>query len=349
VSDDADERGPNLPRETTALFGHGEAEGALLDAYKSGRVPHAWLIGGPPGIGKATLAYRFARFVLAHPDPRSPDVQLATSLAVDPAHPVARRIAAQAQGDLLVLERTLNEQTGKLYTVIRVDDVRRSVSFFGSTAGEGGWRVAIVDAVDDLQREGANALLKVLEEPPQRTLLLLISHAPGRELPTIRSRCRRLLLRPIGTAEVVQALAETTGRSADEPELREAAEVSEGSVARALGMLEGPALALRKRVLELFAQLPDPDPRALHALGDALGGSDPKTLEAFMDLVNGWLSARLGDGVQPTPQMVRVAETWEKVNRAARDVEIYNLERKPLVFAVFGALAEAARPRSQVG
>jgi DNA polymerase III subunit delta' len=162
TSDDIDDRDSKLPRETTDLFGHVEAERALLDAYKSGRIAHAWLIGGPPGIGKATLAYRMVRFVLAHPDPKAAEVQNATSLAVDPAHPVARRIAAQAQGDLLVLERSINEQTGKLYTVIRVDDVRRTVSFFGSTAGEGGWRIAIVDAVDDLQREGANALLNVL-------------------------------------------------------------------------------------------------------------------------------------------------------------------------------------------
>jgi DNA polymerase-3 subunit delta' len=134
------------------LYGHRDAEQALLASYRSGRVPHAWLIGGPRGIGKATLAYRFARFVLAHPEPRSSTVQEATTLALDPEHPVARRVAAQAQGDLLTLERVVNEQTGKLYTVIRVDDVRRTVSFFGSTAGEGGWRIVIVDAVDDLQR-----------------------------------------------------------------------------------------------------------------------------------------------------------------------------------------------------
>ena len=136
MSDDVQDRDVLLPRETFSLFGHAEAEQALLDSYQSGRIPHAWLIGGPPGIGKATLAYRLARFVFAHPDPRAPDVQKATSLAVDSDHPVARRIAAQAQGDLLVLERNINEQTGKLYTVIRVDDVRRSVSFFGSTPSE---------------------------------------------------------------------------------------------------------------------------------------------------------------------------------------------------------------------
>ena len=332
------------PRATHVLFGHADAERALLDAYKSGRVPHAWLIGGPPGIGKATLAYRFARFVLAHPDPQAAEVQNATSLAVDPDNPVAHRIAAQAQGDLLALERVINEQTGKLYTVIRVDDVRRTVSFFGSTAGEGGWRIAIVDSVDDLQREGANALLKVLEEPPARTLLLLVSHAPGRVLATIRSRCRRLLLRPLDEADVVAAAAAAGGRSADDPELLEAARAAGGSVARTLALLDGAALGLRQRVLDLIAQLPNPDPRALHALGDALGGTDPATLETFMDLVNDWLSSRLTDATQDKRRLAAVAETWDKVNRAARDVEIYNLERKPLVFNVFGALSDTARP-----
>jgi DNA polymerase III subunit delta' len=346
VSDDEtgrEDSDTRLPRETTVLFGHEDAERALLESYKSGRIAHAWLIGGPPGIGKATLAYRLARFVLAHPDPGAPEVQNATSLAVEADHPVARRMAARAQGDLLVLERSLNEQTGKLYTVIRVDDVRRTVSFFGSTAGEGGWRIAIVDAVDDLQREGANALLKVLEEPPQRSLLLLISHAPGRELSTIRSRCRRLLLRPLEMPEVTRAITAATDLGADAPEVRQAAAAAEGSVGRALGLLDGAAIALRQRMQDLLAQLPDPDPRALHALGEAIGGTDPRTLETFMDMVNGWLSARLGEGVQYKTQMARVAETWEKVNRAARDVETYNLERKPLVFLVFGALAEAAR------
>jgi DNA polymerase-3 subunit delta' len=344
VSDDeSQERDVLLPRETAVLFGHAEAEQALLESYRHGRIPHAWLIGGPPGIGKATLVYRFARFVLAHPDPMAPAVREATSLALDPENPVARRIAAQAQGDLLVLERTINETTGKLYTVIRVDDVRRSVSFFGSTAAEGGWRIAIVDAVDDLQREGANALLKVLEEPPERTLLLLISHAPGRELATIRSRCRRLLLRPLSVEDVARAIAASSGRGADDADVKQAAAASDGSVGRAVRLLDGPALALRQRVLELFAQLPNPDPRALHALGDALGGSEPQTLAAFMDMVNGWLSARLESDAQQAPRMAQVAQTWDKVNRAAREVETYNLERKPLVFAVFGLLAEAAR------
>jgi DNA polymerase III subunit delta' len=343
VSIPEEDRGIRSPRETSDLFGHAEAEQTLLAAYKSGRLPHAWLIGGPPGIGKATLAYRFARFVLANPDPSTPHVQSATSLAVDPGHPVARRTAARAQGDLLVLERVINEQTGKLYTVIRVDDIRRTVSFFRSTPGEGGWRIAIVDSVDELQREGANALLKVLEEPPRQALLLLVSHAPGRELPTIRSRCRRLLLRPLSKHDVAQAVATAAARDADDADVLDAAGAADGSVARALALLDEDARGLRQRVLELFAQLPNPDPRALHALGDALGTSDPQTLAAFMDLVNGWLAERLGEGTQAQPQLAALSAAWDRVNRAAVDVEAYNLERKPFAFAVFGVLADAAR------
>ncbi len=339
AGDDEDEQ--SHPRATTVLFGHEQAERALLDAYRSGRVPHAWLIGGPPGVGKATLAYRFARFVLAHPDPRAAAVQEAASLAIDADHPVARRVAAQAQGDLLVLERTVGD-TGKLRTRIAVGDVRRSVSFFGSTAGEGGWRVAIVDAVDELNREGANALLKVLEEPPEQALLLLISHAPGRVLPTLRSRCRLLPLRALPAEDVARAAAAALGRSADEADLRTAAQAADGSVARAQMLLQGSALALRQRVLDLLGQLPNPDKRALHALGDALGGTEPQALAAFMDTINGWLSSRLADGGQAA-SLAPVAEAWDKINKAAREAEIYNLERKPLVFAVFGWLAETAR------
>ncbi len=138
-------------------------------------------------------------------------------------------------------------------------------------------------------------------------------------------------------------MAAASGRRADEAEVREAAAASDGSVARALRLLDGSALALRKKVLDLFAQLPDPDPRALHALGDTLGGNEPQTLATFMDLVDGWLSTRLTSGAQEAPRLARVAQAWEKVNRAAAEVETYNLERKPLVFAVFGALADAAR------
>jgi DNA polymerase-3 subunit delta' len=340
-----DEEGiePRLPRETVVLYGHREAERALLDAYRSKRFAHSWLVSGPAGTGKATLAYRMARFVLAHPDPHAPAVKAAASLGVDGSHPVARRIAAQAQGDLLVLERTINEKTGKLYQDIQVDEVRRTVTFFGSTPGEGGWRVAIVDSVDELNRSGANALLKVLEEPPRRALLLLVSHQAARVLPTIRSRCRVLALRPLSAADVARAAAAAIRETADAPAIKAAAAVAEGSVRRALTLLDRDALDLRERIVALLERLPALDAGALHALGDRLYGTDPAILAAFLDTVNGWLSGRLTAGPHDRTRLDRLAQAWEKVNNAVREAEDYNLERKPLVFNVFGWLAEAAR------
>ena len=334
---------PRAPRGTVVLYGHAEAESTLLEAYRSGRFPHAWLITGPAGIGKATLAYRMARFILAHPDPRATAVAVATSLAVDADHPVARRMAVQAQGDLLVLERTINEKTGKLYQDIRVDDVRRTVTFFGSTPGEGGWRIAIVDTVDELNPSGANALLKVLEEPPRRGVLLLVSHSAARVLPTIRSRCRVLALRPLSAADVGRAAAAALAEEGAAADITAAAAVADGSVRRALALLDGDALDLRNRIVALLERLPAVDPRALHALGDRLYGTDAATLAAFVDTVNGWLSARLAAGAEDPARLARVAEAWERINHAAGEVDEYNLERKPLVFNVFGWLAEASR------
>ena len=330
------------PRETGVLFGHSDAEQTLLDAYRSGHVPHAWLIGGERGIGKATLAYRMARFVLAHPDPTTQDVQSSKSLNVPPEHPVARRIAGQAHSDLLVLERTLNDK-GKLRQDIAVDDVRRAVPFFGSTAGEGGWRVAIVDAVDELNAAGANALLKVVEEPPTRALLLLVCHAPGRALATIRSRCRRLALRPLEPDDIAQAVSKALGKNAGAAEIRAAALAADGSVERALMFLSGSALELRRQVTTLLDQLPKIDQRALHALGDSLSGTEPATFAAFMDTINAWLGTRIASGTRTIGNMAPVAQAWEQINRSAREVDVFNLDRKPFVFAVFGTLAEAAR------
>ena len=331
------------PRETTVWFGHAEAERTLLEAFRSGRVPHAWLIGGEPGVGKATLAYRMARFVLANPDPRAPAVQAARSLAIAADHPVARRVAAQSHSDLLVLERTPGP-TGALRTVITVDEVRHTVSFFGSTAGEGGWRVCVVDTADELQQpQASNALLKVLEEPPPRALFLIASHAPGRLLATIRSRCRKLMLRPLAEADVAKAAAAALDRPEDDRELHDAARAAQGSVGRAIALLGGRTLAIREKVIDLLGRLPATDPEAMHALGDALARADAAVLEACVDTMRDWLSAQLSAAPANPARLARVAEVWEKLNRAAGEVEEYNLERKPLVFGAFGLLAEAAR------
>ncbi|MFL5151829.1 MAG: DNA polymerase III subunit delta', partial [Microvirga sp.] len=190
---------------------------------------------------------------------------------------------------------------------------------------------------------GENALLKVLEEPPPRALLLLVSHAPGRVLPTIRSRCRTLIQRPLADADVVRAATAATGENADEDAIRDAAAAAGGSVGRALMLLEGDALELRRQVVGLLDRLPALDPRALHALGDEIAGTQAETLAAFVDAVNAWLSSRLRNGPQDGARLARVAEVWTHVNRAMLEAEAYNLDRKPLVFSVFEQLAGAAR------
>ncbi|EAQ35603.1 DNA polymerase III subunit delta [Nitrobacter sp. Nb-311A] len=332
------------PRETAVLFGHGEAERTLLDAYRGGRIPHAWLIGGAPGIGKATLAYRMARFVLAHGDPAMSDVQSAETLKLDLAHPVARGVAAGTHGGLLTLERTPNEK-GIMRTVISVEQIRETISFFGSTATGNGWRVCIVDTVDELNPNAANALLKVLEEPPHRSLFFLVSHAPVRVLATMQSRCRKLMLRPLAASDVIRAAAAAVGIAPDDASLQEVAGAAEGSVARALALLGGGALKLHQRTMALLNRLPQVDPGELHALGDAISGSDRAALSAFIDSVDRWIGERLrtGDVNADLPRLARLAEVWEKINTAARETETYNLERKPLVFSAFGLLAEATR------
>jgi DNA polymerase III subunit delta' len=332
-----DKSDPPLPRETTVLFGHSGAEREFLAVYRSGRVPHAWLITGEPGIGKATLAYRIGRFVLSYPDPSHAP---ADSLALDAAHRTVRRVAVNAHPDLLVLERTPGD-SGKMRTVITVDQVRRLMTFFGSTAGEGGWRICIVDSADELKYpEGCNALLKMLEEPPLRSLFLLVSHAPGRLLPTIRSRCRRLALRPLGQGDVVRAASVALG--ADDQTVVAAAAAARGSVAQAIALAGGPMLALREKVEALLRALPSTDPHVLHALGDELD-RDRGLFDVFVGAVRDWLSGRLDTESGNLRRLARTADLWERLNRSARDVEVFNLERKPFVFSVFGLLAEASR------
>jgi DNA polymerase-3 subunit delta' len=332
------------PRRTAMLHGHREAEAMLLEAYRGGAMPHAWLIGGAAGIGKATLAYRLARFVLAHGDPAAPAVQAAMSLALDPEHPVARQVATGAHGGLLTLERILNDR-GVMNTVITVDQVRRTTAFFGSTAAAEGWRVCIVDSVEDLNANAANALLKVLEEPPPRSLFLLVSRAPSRVLPTIQSRCRKLLLRPLAADDVARAAAEAGAVIADDAALAEAAAASEGSVGRALMLLGGDALALRERTLALLAALPQVDGQALHTLGDALAVNDRAALATVMDTLEHWVALQLRrpDAGEQLSRLARLGEVWDNISRSARETETFNLERKPLVFAAFGLLAEVTR------
>lgn len=325
------------PRTRFSLAGHAAAETEVLAAWNGGRFPHAFLIGGPEGIGKATLAYRIARFVLANPKPGAPSLDIAAE------HPVARQIAALSHPDFLLLRRIAPEEDKKVPTEIKVDEIRKLVKFFGTTAANGGYRVCIVDALDDLNKSGANALLKILEEPPARSLFLLISHSPGRLLATIRSRCQKLSLRPLSVGEVSKAVQEIASEIDGLPieKIPEAAKASGGSVRQALSLLLGEGLAVRGMTEKLLAELPAVDGGDLHKLGDSLRDRDGFYI--FTETVEDWLAAAATEANASPARLARFAETWENVRRAGIETDAFGLDRKPFVFKVFSMLADATR------
>ena len=337
------------PRETQQLFGHDREEAQFMAAYRSGRMPHAWLLAGPEGIGKASFAYRAARFLLAHSDPASKQVQTATSLDTDPDAPHSRRISAQSHGDLYVLKREIEAGKKTIPTEIKVDQVRKAIQFFSSTSGEGGWRIAIIDAMDDLNRSGSNALLKLIEEPPPRSLFLMITSAPGRLLPTIRSRCRVLNFRPLSEADIVAALLDQP-QAVDSETAARAARYAGGSVRDALKLMDPTTLGVIDHVEAMLQRLPKIDRGELLTMVDGLTGRDKSAqYETVIDTVNLWLSTecqrRAGEGAR---RLAPLAEVWEKSARAASEADRYNLDRRPFLLTLFADLAEAVRQSHSV-
>ncbi|GGC56629.1 DNA polymerase III subunit delta' [Chelatococcus reniformis] len=335
------------PREQTSLFGHAEAEADFLRAYRAGQLHHAWLVGGPAGIGKATFAYRAARFLLTHPDPGT--TAAAVGLGVPRDHAIARQVAALSHPDLAVVRRGPRKDGKGFSAEIAVADVRRALDLFGSTAG--GYRICIVDAADDLNASSANALLKAVEEPPPRSVIFIIAHAPARVLPTLRSRCRRLLLRPLGTNDValaVRSLGEPWAGAADAV-VSEAATLSGGSVGRALSLLDADRIALIHRVQGLLERLPELELDTLYRLAEDVSRRDSTPeFEAMRETLADWLADRIraqaGEGAR---RLAPLVEAWEKNAGAAREAEALNLDRRPVVISLFCDLADAMRqPRA---
>lgn len=291
------------PRETPQLFGQDAAEAAFLHAYNSGRLHHGWLISGPRGVGKATLAWKLARFLLATPPddggmfaPPSPD-----SLDIPDDHPVARRVRGGADGGLLVIRRGLDDK-GNLRRDITVGVMRKLHGFFGLSAPDGGRRVVIIDAADEMNPNAANALLKALEEPPERAILLLVSHQPSRLLPTIRSRCRDLRLAPLDRASFDAALAQV-GVPGDSAAL---AQLSGGSVGAAVTLAQGGGTEIYAAVVALYAGIPRLDRALALKLAESATGKANDARFAMILALHDLFMARLARaGISgPPPEAV---------------------------------------------
>ena len=346
--------GFSAPREVDRLCGHGAALGEFADALGSGRMHHAWLIVGPEGVGKATLAYHFARMVLAAAGERQ---------SIDREHPVFRKVAALSHPNLLVIRRAWNEKSKRYAQMIGVDEVRRLRAFLGTTAGEGSWRVVIVDRADELNQNAANALLKALEEPPTNTLFLLISSAEGRLPVTIRSRARTLRVSALGQEELtkaVRAALDRDGQEVDAKTLTSALALSEGSVRRALELVSSEGIELYAEIAAALAALPEIDGARLHHNVERLAGmADTERLDLYLALLLGLIERliRFTATAEGTTYEERSlakrfispanlsfwAEAWEAISEARGEAFALNLDRSLLVLDTWFRLQSVAR------
>jgi DNA polymerase III subunit delta' len=354
------------PRESARLFGQDAAEASFLVAYNSGRLHHGWLLIGPRGVGKATLGWRIARFLLATPPARDSDMfgapVVPRSLDVSPDHPVSRRLLAGADPGLAAITRSVNEKTSRMRDQIVVEDIRRLSRFFGLSATDGGRRVVIVDAADEMNASAANALLKMLEEPPARTTLLLISHQPSRLLPTIRSRCRTLRLSPLGQQDLQTALAQTgtvLPRQADN-----LAALADGSVGAALRLVTLGGLDIYAEIIAILNSLPRLDRlRALALASAAAQRGASERFELLLSLIDTAMArlARTGaTGQPPVPEAApgeaavlarlagdaRQGRAWAEaaatITARARHGQAVNLDPAALVLDTVFKMREAA-------
>jgi len=315
------------PRETTFLTGQDAALSVVARALRGQRPPQAWLICGPPGIGKATLAYRIARYLLAYgATDRGP-----ADLSVPANDPASVQVAAASHPGLLVLKRGVNPETGRLMNVLSVEEMRRLAGFFGMTSGAGGWRVVIVDSADDMNENAANALLKFLEEPPSRAMLLLLSNMPGRLLPTIRSRCQRLTLRPLGEADMETELARLLPQSGA-AERQQLAQLSGGSPGAALRLASGEGVALAQEAARLLEHA-SPDVPALFALSEKLA-----RIADGLDLLGEFLLQALADRIRAkalagTPQMNKWVDALERLRRSFTRSDALHLDPRQTLFS----------------
>jgi DNA polymerase III subunit delta' len=309
MSDDIPEsdrvQGAPHPRETTTLVGQMSAEKSFLRAFNSARLHHGWLISGPRGIGKATLAWRIARFLLATPMPDAGGMfddpaPTPDTLDIAPDHPVARRLAALSEPRLFLLRPVWDDKTKRLKQAITVDEARKLKGFFNLSAADGGRRVVIVDSADELNVSAANALLKLLEEPPDDAILLLVSHQPSRLLPTIRSRCRELRCASLSADDMAAAMS--AAGSDDTTNAAALADLSAGSVGEAVRLSNLDGMRAYAEIVALFGDLPKLDrPRALKLAESAVGKGKAARFDLLLRLMDLFLARTARTGVIGPP------------------------------------------------
>jgi DNA polymerase-3 subunit delta' len=365
---DSDTDTINHPKMNDLVFGHEKAERTFLDGFNSGRLHHGWLITGPKGIGKATLAWKFAKFLLSSDDNSSNDGLFgddlsasATSLDIDPEKAVIQRIKSGGHGGIICAERSVNSKTGKLRNDIVIDDIRNIISFFSRTSSEGGWRIAVIDAADEMNINAANALLKVLEEPPEKSILFLIAHSPGKLLPTIRSRCRTLELNPLSD-DSVRAMLAHRYPDMDMQTMKTLTAMCAGAPGRAIEMERLGGAAIYQKTFQTISMLPQLNVPAIHQLAGEFASIKAdaeyrlfiQIFTAFIERITkaGVLSEHPVEIVENENQhisrisaMARVdkwLELWEKVGHLIQRADAVNLDRKQVIVALFSELKATA-------
>ena len=327
------------PAENTRLFGHDEAVAFLAESYQAGHLHHALLLEGPEGIGKATLAFRFAYHMLTHPVSGS-----APGTVSDPDmnSPVLRQLASGASHDLLHLARPVDAKTGRVKSAITVDEVRRAGHFLSQTSGTGNWRIVVIDPADDMNRSAANAILKILEEPPAKTVFFVLSHAPGKLLPTIRSRCMPLRLSPLSDTAMRQGLDHLGITDGQEPAVLEAViGQAGGSLANAIMLLRYGGLEIAETVEGILSEGPGAAQSTVHSLADTLTARDREMAYRFFA---GYILQRVAGMAREEALRGNLfpAEGWAALAMELENdlavADAYNLDRKQVVLSTFSSL-----------
>ena len=322
------------------IVGQDRAVEHFATAWGTRRLHHAWLLAGPKGVGKATFAHAAARRVLA--DAAGPPIDL-PGIETPNDHPIVRLVEAGSHPDMRRFERLVIEKTGNLARNISVDQVRELGEFLSLTPALSPWRVAIIDTVDELETSGANALLKILEEPPPNTLFFLVSHAPGRLLPTIRSRCRRLEFQSLDD-DAMTSILEGQAPDVGATEGQRIIAMSFGSAGRALAFAELDLAKLESAALAILRE-GDPTNARRSDLANELGrkgAADRYT--AFLDLAPS-LIAREARRLDGAPRE-RALDAYAKASELALIAPRVSLDPAATVFQIGGILAEVAHDPS---